>query len=209
MMEVYPLFSTPIFCDTIAHQISIDYLENLEYFSYISETGFGSCNQQILLEKIFSNVKIEIEQRLNHYLFEILKFNQGKIKHIISWINLNKPGNYSGMHHHENSCYSGVYYLKCPQDGGKLWFHHSNEISTFSSSTIRPQISEYNIFNSKQWFFDVKEGDLLLFPSHLTHYTDVNMSSSNRYCLAFNYFIDGSLGGKTSQLNISASRGHS
>ena len=39
-----------------------------------------------------------------------------------------------------------------------------------------------------------REGTLLLFPSHLLHKTEPNLSNKSRYCLAFNVFFKGSIG---------------
>lgn len=201
-MELYPCFSTPIFVDHINYDYNKSYIESLEYREYSNKTGFMSSNSNILLEDEFSSLKEQIEEKLNFYLFEILKFKEGKIKHVLSWINVHQPGQHSHLHCHSNSCYSGIFYLKYPTNGGKTWFHHPAQVPTYVSNTINPLLSEYNIFNSKSWFVDSKDNMLVLFPSHLDHSTEDNNSSENRYSLAFNYFIEGKIGSSTSELSL-------
>ena len=113
-----------------------------------------------------------------------------------------KPGNYSPKHYHSNSCYSGGLYLDVPEGSGGLVFNASHTQSTYCTSTVKPLTMEGNIFNADRWGFDVKKGDLLLFPSHLMHETDVNNTNKNRYMVAFNYFLDGKIGDNTRVFNI-------
>ena len=67
---------------------------------------------------------------------------------------------------------------------------------------ISPTYSEMNIFNAERWGFDVQDGDIFLFPSHLIHSTDINHSEDDRFCLAFNYFLEGTLGQHTGQVTL-------
>ena len=48
----------------------------------------------------------------------------------------------------------------------------------------------------------VKEGLLLIFPSQLLHSVAKNLSSEDRFVIAFNCFIKGKLGHVTNELNL-------
>jgi uncharacterized protein (TIGR02466 family) len=201
-IEVFPLFSTPVIKTSIEFDADINYLDSLEYYPYDGGSGYGSVNENILLEPHFDELRSQIENYLNVFLFEILKFNEGSIAHTRSWINLHKPKCYAPRHNHTNSCYSGVYYFDVPQNSGMIWFIKPNEIPTFASPTVLPTLELYNIYNSNEFGFETKKNDLLLFPSHLTHKVDANNSDKNRYSLAFNYFLEGRMGGKTGATTI-------
>ena len=201
-MEVLPLFSTPIGVDFIDYEFDKSYVDKLEYVEYSNSVGFMSKNNSILLQKDFSNLKNQIEKKLNFYLSEILKFNEGKIKHACSWLSVQGPQKSAQLHLHANSCYSGVLYLKYPPNSGKIWFSHPLQIPTFGTSTIDPSVSEFNIFNSKKYFIEPKDNLLLLFPSHVDHYTEINESLEDRYSLSFNYFITGKFGNTTRELTL-------
>ncbi len=203
-MEIFPCFSTPICVETIDYKFNQSYLDSLKYCKYNNDTGFTTVNQTILLEKEFSSVRIQIEEKINDFFFNFLKFNQGKIKHSLSWINLHKPTNFAPPHCHTNSFYSGILYLKYPINSGKVIFHHPLEFPTYCTTTLKPLVSEFNIFNSKDWIIEPKDNMLIIFPSHLTHSTELNKSLDNRYSLAFNYFIEGEVGTTTGKICLTS-----
>lgn len=200
-MELYPLFSTPVVKCKLNHTLDLNYLESIDYILY-GNSGYRSLNENILLDYYFQDLKKQIEYALNAFLFDAMHFTQGKIIHTGSWINLHTPGDYAPKHNHTNSFYSGVFYLDVPKDSGKIWFSKSLSTSTYATSTISPDIKEFNVYNSNEFGFEVENNDLLLFPSHLIHEVDVNKSNSNRYSVAFNYFLHGILGGDTGHLNL-------
>lgn len=170
-------------------------MNKIEYEQYPQKNGYGSLDKNILLTNELKSLKQTIEDKINYFLFEILKFKQGKIKHVRSWINLHKQGDFSQNHNHPNSFISGILYLNVPEfDSGKIYFSHPEEISSFKTCTVNPLIEEYNIFNSKLWTFEPKNNMIVIFPSHLSHSTGVNNSGENRHSLAFNYFLEGSFG---------------
>ncbi len=196
-MSILPLFSTPIYyADINIDLIHLDKkLNEIEYQKYDKASGSGSVCQKILLDRYFSKVRKEIERHLNTFLYEELSFDQGKIKHLCSWINLHEPGEASHDHIHANSLFSGVLYLDIPDsDSGDLILVHSDELPSFKTSTIDVQMKNYNLYNSKTWRFKPRNNLLIIFPSHLRHKTDPNLSNKNRYSLAFNYFLEGRLG---------------
>ena len=200
-MELFQLFSTPVIRTRLNYALDLDYLESLEYVEY-SNSGQRSLNENILLEECFRDLKYQIEYALNSFLFGNLNFAQGKIVHTGSWINLHRPGDYAPKHNHTNSFFSGVVYLHVPKDSGRIWFVKPNAIPTYATTAVYPEIKEFNINNSSEWGFDLEANDLLLFPSHVDHQVEINKSDSNRYSLAFNYFLQGTFGGETGNLNL-------
>jgi len=200
--EIYPLFSTPIAYASIDNDIPLSVIDNLEYYPYDDGSGFSSVDQNILLSPPFEKLRFEIETLMNSYLFDFLKFGEGRIAHTRSWINFHKYGHQAPTHNHTNSMYSGVYYFTSPENGGKLFFMRHNNDLTFVSPTVMPLIREYNLYNSHTFGWQPKPKDVFLFPSFLSHFTDPNMSQENRYCLAFNYFFEGQMGGNTGYVNL-------
>ncbi len=59
---------------------------------------------------------------------------------------------------------------------------------------IKLEIKEYNLFNSSSWWFTVKTGDIVLFPSSLTHMVETKDGDNARVSLAFNVFVEGKIG---------------
>jgi hypothetical protein len=55
----------------------------------------------------------------------------------------------------------------------------------------------YNLYNSESWWFEVGTGDLLLFPSSLTHMVET-VQEDERISLSFNTFPVGYVGDESS-----------
>jgi hypothetical protein len=199
------LFSTPVYRTTL--DIDEDKLNDLcnsldkNYEFHVKPDGALTVNQNILLEPEFFEIKQKIEQHLNFYLFDVLKIEDFPICHTCSWVNVFKSGQSCAMHQHSNSLFSGVFYLKSSEKTeGQLQFHKHWGYNTLNTETIQMQHYEWNILNSKLWQYQPKSGDLFIFPSHLNH--AVSECKSDRYSLAFNYFVEGNLGTSTNKLRI-------
>ena len=61
-------------------------------------------------------------------------------------------------------------------------------------SSIKLEIKDFNIWNSQSWWFSIKTGDIILFPSSLTHMVETKEGTNTRISLAFNVFIKGTIG---------------
>ena len=197
--ELIPLFSTPVFKARIeTHSITPDHINELEYTVYPDGTGKQSKNTKFLLSEPFNQLKIDIDKYLNAFVFDTLKIGQGNLVHVQSWINMHDPGDHAPKHHHINSCYSGVYYIQTPYNSGGIVFTKSPS----HMEQIFAHPSEGNLWNSSEWEFPTKAGDLILFPSYLTHSVPKNESNEKRISVAFNYFLEGTLGDHTGQVKL-------
>jgi hypothetical protein len=87
---------------------------------------------------------------------------------------------------------SGVLYINSDEQNDKIKFFND------SYRTLRLELKEYNIWNSKSWWFPVKTGDIILFPSSLTHMVETKQGTNTRISLAFNVFIKGTIGNNKS-----------
>lgn len=200
------LFATPIYTTLLdlGNELKLiqSKLENFEYYNYsYSEYTFGTVNQKILNEPIFKNIKEKIENHLDHYLFNVLKFKPFDITHASSWLNRIAPKGYAQTHYHSFSVFSGVLYLDIPNEdsGGIKFYADNNNIFTRSFSY---DVYEDTVLNSTEYTYMPENGMLIIFPSFLRHSVNENNSNGNRYSLAFNYFIDGDNGHKTQKLNL-------
>ena len=81
-----------------------------------------------------------------------------------------------------------VLYISANEDEDKIKFHDSGY------KQIMLDIDNYDIYNSDSWWFEVKTGDIVLFPSNLTHNVESVTSKDTRISLAFNTFLTGTLG---------------
>ena len=87
--------------------------------------------------------------------------------------------------------FSGVYFLKLKEDHPKIIFYNSNNNLTVNEHL--PKVNSYfnnqeinHSFTIKKFTFDVKEGDLIIFPSNLEHYVPQQRVDVPRITIAFN-----------------------
>lgn len=144
-------------------------------------------NTYILNEPELKNLKEEIMQVTNKYFQDIFKPRNTVSLYITqSWLNKTKKGEYHHAHTHGNSIISGSLYIQTVENDS-LTYHR----------TTQPQINidptEFNMFNSKTWWYAVKTGDISVFPSTVMHGVDEVQSEGTRITLAFNTFIKGQL----------------
>lgn len=79
------------------------------------------------------------------------------------WLNLNYESSYNSPHTHQGQ-YSGVFYIKAPENSGNIVFPKTDE-------SVTP-----------------KENLLLLFNSDVMHAVEPNLSDDVRISIAFNYW---------------------
>ena len=91
-----------------------------------------------------------------------------------------------------------------PKDDVKPYITQSwlNYTITFFNDSVYKQIKlfpkEWNLYNAESWFFTVKPGDIVVFPSSLIHMVEQKAGNNIRTSLAFNSFLRGAIGDKQS-----------
>ena len=94
-------------------------------------------------------------------------------------------------HTHPKCHLSGVLWLKIPENSGNIIFispyeHVAHvEIDELYSDEFK---KSHNSFSN--YFLNPTEGYMILFPSHLVHYVDVNKSNEDRISVAFNILFE-------------------
>jgi uncharacterized protein (TIGR02466 family) len=111
------------------------------------------------------------------------------------WYNVNRRYNYNSAHMHPESYLSGVYYIKVPADSGRIVFDRPQteaDRMTFQTQWLLNNSIIVNNprINTEHWFVP-EEGMLLMFPGHLTHSVEQNLSADEddrRISLSFNLY---------------------
>lgn len=99
------------------------------------------------------------------------------------WININKKGDYNGIHDHspyEGTALSGVFYVQVPENSGKIKLYDPRQFITSA-----PDMVYYNDRNTYH-FFDPMPNMLIIFPAWLKHEVEPNQSDEDRISIAFN-----------------------
>lgn len=102
------------------------------------------------------------------------------------WINLAGPGAYQEYHIHPGSHFSTVYYAKVPEGcNSKLVFQSSKYYVDMYSLPVR----NYTPANFGTFIYEPKEGDLVIFRSHIPHMVTKNQSDQDRVSISINYYF--------------------
>ena len=106
------------------------------------------------------------------------------------WGKTNPPGYQHTAHAHSNNFISGVYYVSAPENAGGIIFQDPRK----QAQVLVPTIAELTDMNSTAIRLPSVEGQMILFPSWLEHFTETNLSGSPRISIAFNLMLTGRFG---------------
>lgn len=204
--KIFPLFSTPLFHTNIKSYVNdvID-LNNVPKEKFFGnnyqDNTINSIDQNILLDSKFKNLLNIINNEMAKYVYGHLRISTNiSLKLICSWMVIGYPNCKTSLHMHTNSLYSGIFYIKSESNSGSIIFEAPQSQLTYSNPAIKPNVIDYNIYNSLSWSIQPKTNDLLIFPSHLHHRVTENISSSCRCAIAFNYFLTGMIGNQPTRM---------
>lgn len=195
MYELTQLFSVPLYRsgDNLPKKC-VDYVKNIEYNRTVSNNGYISNNNYVLEDKNLVELKNIATKHLNIFTKDILKIKKDLEFYITtSWCVKHDANDFAYKHNHSNSLISGVIYLHTDIDSGEITFHKSLDLNNIFYPNINIEYEENNILNCESISIKPMIGDIVLFPSHLIHSVSKS-SSKERYVLAFNSFIKGSIG---------------
>jgi uncharacterized protein (TIGR02466 family) len=186
------IFPTPIYISKLNRELTpleLKFVDKNKKDFYKNDGNITSNNNYILNEKPFANIKKELDLRVQDYFDKVISPANNITPYITqSWLNYTETNQFHHKHAHPNSLVSGVFYINCDDKFDKIKFFND------TYKTIKPEIKTWNIWNSESWWFSVKTGDVILFPSSLTHMVETKEGTNTRISLAFIIFIKGTVG---------------
>lgn len=149
----------------------------------------SSEDRYILKQKCLNDLSTFIEKSIHEYFMATYcPKNDVRLRVTQSWVNWSKPGQWHHQHAHPCSLISGCFYVNAVKETDKIYFYKS-DYATFKFPPI-----EWNMYNSDSWWFPVGTGDLILFPSTLTHKVEPVEGTETRISISFNTFPVGYVG---------------
>ena len=185
---------------------------------YIDQENFGEYEDQIIefvyeqenknpMGEFFSNeggwqsspvydksdnvVRKYIQKVLCKYFEKSGYFKYFELRYNGIWLNINRNGDYNRMHNHPNSDWSGVLWIKVPENGGgSIHFEAPHSFEEYKLlKTYREEVKEgFNLYDCYR--YPPKVGNMLIFPSYLLHEVLPNKAREDRISASFNIKID-------------------
>lgn len=187
---IHNLFPTPVGRYELGRDLTakeLSFLRNQETRSNMGNTT--SKDNTILKNKELTKLRDFLETSISEYFKTVYNpKHQVNLKITQSWVNYTENGQYHHKHAHPNSFVSGVFYVQANKEKDKIYFYRD------AYQQIKFPPSDWNVWNSESWWFEVGTGDLILFPSSLTHMVQTVESDQTRISLSFNTFPVGSVG---------------
>ena len=130
----------------------------------------------------------DVTNKINEFLNEVWsaeQYNEGTALEITNmWANVNKKYSYNRYHEHPNSLWSGVYYVKTPNNCGKLGIKDPRAISLMTLPRYNKPLKSYQW---RQFYYDAVAGRCIMFPAWLEHFVEPNQSNDLRISISFNF----------------------
>ena len=192
--KVHNLWPIPIYHGEIpVKQEWKDVVINTEYERTHIDNSDISKDRYIL--NTIPDLKQDIENHCERFVRKYLTVKDNAQFYLQnSWCNIHGPKESSQIHFHASSLLSGVYYPILPKNSGDISFHKGSIYTNVFHQSIRFEYEENNNITAEQYVINLKEGDIVLFPSHLDHSVQRNNSNEKRYSIAFNFYVRGKFG---------------
>ena len=109
-----------------------------------------------------------------------------------AWFNINRKHGLNVRHNHPGSMYSGVVWLKAPENGGHFVVSEESSRAMIQSEAFygrHKNPTKVQPHWSVQNFIEPKEGKICVFPSFLEHEVLTNTTDEDRISLSFNFLV--------------------
>jgi uncharacterized protein (TIGR02466 family) len=156
---------------------------------YQNEGNTTSENRKLLDCVEMTDIREFIEDAMIDYFKTVIEPKNDVTPYITqSWSNYTEPGQYHHKHAHPNSIISGVFYPQANRETDRIYFYKDGY------ERIKFTTDKWNIWNSESWWYETGAGDLIIFPSNLTHMVQTKQGDGTRISISFNTFLKGYIG---------------
>jgi|TARA_R100000963_G_C4606449_1_gene78333 uncharacterized protein (TIGR02466 family) len=193
-MIIEHLFPNPVYFSKLERALTKEELKTINEYkkkTYKNAGNTTSSDTYVLENKTLKNLKKDLNKMVIDYFNKIVCTDNSIVPYITqSWLNYTKNKQFHHTHSHANSYVSGVFYINADKKVDKIKFYKDN------NSLFKLKTTKFNIFNSDSWWYSIKTGDVILFPSSLRHGVNKKEGKNIRISLSFNVFLKGTIGDK-------------
>jgi uncharacterized protein (TIGR02466 family) len=201
-MTIYALFPKPVYFSKLERTLTKEEVEMFKTYKKKTYKNIGnrtSSDKYVLENKTLKNLKKDLSDKVVDYFNEIICTSNTIVPYITqSWLSYTKSNQFHHLHTHSNSYISGVFYISADKKVDQIKFYKLDTAAANISSSVyfKPMTTKYNMFNVLSWWYPVQTGDIILFPSSLSHGVDKKKGNNIRTSLSFNVFFKGTIGNK-------------
>ena len=186
-MEITSIFSIPIYenhYDNDLRDLEEECIRRSTLNSGRNASNSGGWQSYNIFsdDNFFSEFILEIEKQANNFAKELEICQSLKLSNL--WININEYKDSNRKHHHPGCIFSGVFYVKVPDEFSTLRFFHPSTDLMVRDWNVDFKLNKYT---ACFWNVRPEEGKLILFPSWLNHEVDQNLSQEKRISISFNF----------------------
>jgi len=190
--QIFGLFPKPVILTNINREFTKQERDFFDHHSKFTTKNVGnltSADNYLTRHPQMATIKQEITDSLQMFFDNIIKPSVEVRSYITqAWLNYTYNNQYHHKHNHANTFLSGVLYIDTDPETDKITFFDD----AYYPFKFAPK--EWNWYNAESWFFKVKPGDIIVFPSWLTHAVEATVNPNIRTSLAFNSFLKGQIG---------------
>lgn len=201
------LFPTPLFAGKISDITACDRIEKkLREMQRLGqgiphkwgEFPFLTADDIHLLPEMKELVDLVMKE--SKEILDLYKIKRDSHSITCMWANITQPNNWHHMHIHPNSLFSGILYIKTPENCGATIFQDPR----MASRMIEPSYTEINTFNSAEFSVPPRKGVMLMWPSYISHAVQYGTAKEDedRIVVSFNIMIRGLVDRRTARLEL-------
>ena len=185
-------FPTPIYIKEIPNAVELNHYLEKQILRWNKEDpkGHNRTNINGWHSTTDMNKKKEynpLMQELFAMQYEIFKKEFLTLKPVLGnmWANINYPGGYNRPHLHPNSLFSGVYWIKAPENSGNLMLYDPRP----GVHTTMPDRKKGKLPSAvwREVHYKPRAGMIIMFPAWLWHEVQPNRSQDIRISVSFNF----------------------
>ena len=190
--NVHGLFPTPVLFAKFHRDWTKEEKEFFEETAKSTTQNTGnktSADRYVLDHPAMKEIREYYQFYLNYYMEKIYAPKYSVETYITqSWMNYTDTGQFHHKHAHPNSWLSGCIYTNTDREKDRITFYKEGY------NRIVLPTENFNPYNSESWWFSVGTGDIVIFPSYLTHMVEQTTSNDTRVSIAINTFLKGYIG---------------
>ena len=190
--EINGIFPVPIYRAKLDRKFTtqeLRFVEEMKTKCVVNARNISSKDNYIFNNPSLITLKKEVDLFIEDYFSKIVLAPKTVFPYITqSWLNYTEMNESHHIHRHVNSYLSGVLYINADKAHDEITFEQDRY------DQIKLSTTALNPFNYDALSLPVESGDVVMFPSRLSHLVTKKKGKNTRISLSFNVFVKGNLG---------------